>query len=605
MKRTTGASRRGVMASMAAAGLLTLTGAVMAQEVSLAKLPVLDRMRVGKPEISADPAGRTMTITQHGPVATIDWTRFDIAEGHQVTIVQPDSEAVIVNRVTGAGASRIDGALSANGKAFLINPDGITFGKTARVDVGGFVASTHRLSDEAMKDASTGFVLAGGDGRLVQQGAIVVTHGGILTLASSGAMEQSGKLSAPAGAIHLAAAEKVTLAETGKISGVDGGFRGLDHTGSTSAREGEVIFIAGRFAAPKAEHFVLAGVVDASGSGQVTLRSDGPFLDLRGQLHPGRRLLIDEGIAFIKKESSEAVLAVSQLERWLNGGVDVEFRRRRGEFLYIDDAISAESGAAGSLTMLGWTSVDGPVHLGAGDFRVEGDHLSAAAPIRTEGAITVKTSTASLGQVHAAKLSVVTPVIASFSAKGKVYDGTTAAEVDDMTHSGITLREGSNLRLVPSFAFDSAGAGERTVSASMALTGFNGDATTPINVVDGRRTTRIEPRPLEIQVDPVRKPFDGTLAAAVSIRPLDAVAGSDVGITYRSAEFHSSEPGERAVTVTGLALTGRDAGNYRLDRDQLATTGLIAAPPPGRTEAARRTEDASRAEDSGRTGDCG
>ncbi|PNB32059.1 filamentous hemagglutinin, partial [Pseudomonas sp. FW305-130] len=56
--------------------------------------------------------------------------------------------------------SSILGTLNANGQVFLINPNGILFGKGAQVNVGGLVASTLGLSD---KDFMAGRYTFSGD----------------------------------------------------------------------------------------------------------------------------------------------------------------------------------------------------------------------------------------------------------------------------------------------------------------------------------------------------------------------------------------------------------------------------------------------------------
>jgi len=94
-----------------------------------------------------------MTINQSSQNAAINWQGFSIGQGESVSFVQPNGSAVALNRVLGADPSSIMGSLSANGKVFLVNPNGVLFGQGAQVNVGGLVASTLNIRDEAPGDA--------------------------------------------------------------------------------------------------------------------------------------------------------------------------------------------------------------------------------------------------------------------------------------------------------------------------------------------------------------------------------------------------------------------------------------------------------------------
>src|SRR5579859_6593334 len=84
----------------------------------------------------------SLLITQASQSAIINWQQFNIGSGQYVQFLQPSSSSVVLNRVVGGNASSILGNLSANGQVFLVNPNGIFFGKGASLDVQGIVAST-------------------------------------------------------------------------------------------------------------------------------------------------------------------------------------------------------------------------------------------------------------------------------------------------------------------------------------------------------------------------------------------------------------------------------------------------------------------------------
>ena len=119
------------------------------------------------------------------------------------------------NRVIGGSASSILGDLTANGRVFLINPNGMFFGANARVDVAGLVASTLNISNE---DFLAGRMRFSADrafaAPVINQGNITAAPGGRVMLIGS-AVDNQGVISAPGGDIVLAAGKSVRVAEEG------------------------------------------------------------------------------------------------------------------------------------------------------------------------------------------------------------------------------------------------------------------------------------------------------------------------------------------------------------------------------------------------------
>ena len=73
-----------------------------------------------------------MIVNQSTSSAIINWNTFNIRANESVRFNQPSSSSVALNRVTGGlGPSEIMGTLTANGRVFVINRDGILFGPGA------------------------------------------------------------------------------------------------------------------------------------------------------------------------------------------------------------------------------------------------------------------------------------------------------------------------------------------------------------------------------------------------------------------------------------------------------------------------------------------
>jgi filamentous hemagglutinin family protein len=152
-------------------------------------------------------AGST-TINQSTQNAAINWQSFNISSGEAVRFVQPNSNSVILNRVVGADPSNILGSLTANGKVFLVNPNGILFGKGASVNVGGLVASTLNIADSDFMAGNYKFSGAG-NGTVLNQGSINADGGYVALLGAN--VGNDGVIAAQLGTVALAAGNAITL----------------------------------------------------------------------------------------------------------------------------------------------------------------------------------------------------------------------------------------------------------------------------------------------------------------------------------------------------------------------------------------------------------
>ena len=129
-------------------------------------------------------AGTTTTITQATNQAIINWQSFSIGANELVKFIQPNQLAVALNRVTGIDPSVLLGSLQANGRIFLVNPNGILFGAGATVDVGGIMASTLSIKDSDFLGGNYVFQQNPGQtlSAIVNQGSIKASDGGYVVL---------------------------------------------------------------------------------------------------------------------------------------------------------------------------------------------------------------------------------------------------------------------------------------------------------------------------------------------------------------------------------------------------------------------------------------
>ncbi|MBN2058790.1 MAG: filamentous hemagglutinin N-terminal domain-containing protein, partial [Deltaproteobacteria bacterium] len=220
-------------------------------------LPQGGKVVAGDAAISV-PDANNMNITQGTNKAIINWKGFSIGRPEAVRFLQPGSSSIALNRVMGVDPSLIYGELSANGRIFLINPNGILVGETGRINVNSFLASTLDMADSDFLAGNYVFsqTLGSSLASILNQGTIEAAPGGFVSLLSPG-IQNEGTIVASMGKVHLASGEKVTLnfagneligfavdeSVMGEVQGPDGEplESNITNKGIISADGGEVI----------------------------------------------------------------------------------------------------------------------------------------------------------------------------------------------------------------------------------------------------------------------------------------------------------------------------------------------------------------------------
>ncbi len=216
---------------------------------TLYALPANGVVAAGSANIATNGA-RNLIITQTSQNAALNWQSFSIGAGEAVQFLQPNSNSVAMNRVLGSDPSNILGSLTANGKVFLVNPNGILFGQGASVNVGGLVASTRDISDADLMAGRYKFSGAG-NGSVVNQGTINAADGGYVALLGA-TVSNEGVISARLGSVALGAGNATTLDVAGdgllNITIDQGAVDALVRNGGLIKADGGQVFLSAQAA---------------------------------------------------------------------------------------------------------------------------------------------------------------------------------------------------------------------------------------------------------------------------------------------------------------------------------------------------------------------
>jgi len=177
--------------------------------------------------------------------------------------------------------------------------------------------------------------------------------------------------------------------------------------------------------------------------------------------------------------------------------------------------------------------------------------------------------------------------VTGIAADNKVYDATTNAviNISGAVLSGVVPGDTVNLSTAGAtgtFADKNAGIGKTVDISGLSLSGAD-SGNYNLTSTSATATADITPGTLTVTATGENKVYDGTTTATVTLSD-DRIAGDVLTDSYVSATFADTNVGTgKTITVTGISISGADAGNYLLSSTTaIAFADIAARPvPPG------------------------
>ncbi|HJM65904.1 MAG TPA: filamentous hemagglutinin N-terminal domain-containing protein, partial [Roseibacillus sp.] len=225
------------------------------------------------------------SILQQSQQAIVDYNRFNLPEGSSVNFIQPNADAAILNRITGADPSFLNGTINANGQVYFVNPAGVTFGPDSVVRADMFMAIAGDMANSSFLRGEMNFLLGG----TVENQGYIEAQRGVALLGRQ--VRNTGQIVAENGFAVLASGEEVLLQPNGTSLAVQvtdsrgqdpAGGIGVENLGEVNGEE--IMFSAGDAFATAIRH---EGSARAGRSARV--HSDGGRIEVSGEILAGNQ----------------------------------------------------------------------------------------------------------------------------------------------------------------------------------------------------------------------------------------------------------------------------------------------------------------------------
>lgn len=305
--------------------------------------------------------------------AILHWEDFSIGVGETTRFIQPDSSSWVLNRVVSANPSEIFGSLQANGKVFLLNPNGLLVSESASIQTAGFTASTLEISDQEFLQKGDLRFKGASQKAIINYGTIQAWDGDVVLLARR--VENHGMLGSLEGGVLIGAAQEILL----KPSGSERLFIQVaaDKNGTQIIQDGQIIAVQTELQAdgnPYSYAIQHTGSIDAltlvEKEGRILLattsggiRHTGSISMQKGEvkIDANRNLLLDEGSS-ISSQVGSIFLSAAQGEAAVLGEISNDngaiFEVRAPEILLGEKAAIRMKGDSQSIMQLESTALD-------------------------------------------------------------------------------------------------------------------------------------------------------------------------------------------------------------------------------------------------------
>ena len=548
-------------------------GALLAPKAT--QLPVINQVVQGQVKITPNDATAVMNIAQSSDKAVLNWNTFNVGTGAQVNFIQPSSSSVVLNRVLESSPSQIFGTVNANGQVFISNPSGIYFSPTAKVDVGGLVATTHSITDSDFMSGQTQFDRQGSSAAVVNEGRLSSKLGGYIALLAP-EVQNAGVIVAQAGTVVMAAGERITLKfdQNNSLAGITTTPSAIaaliENRQAVQAPGGQIILSAVALNQLQSGVIKNSGTLEASSmvsrGGKIVLEADGIELSPTSEIRSngptgGGTVLIggdSEGQGDIKratqiKMDKGAIITANALDQGDGGKV----------VLYSDTSNEQSlTTVSGTLQAQGGANSGNGGHIETSGYRLNVSDLSIStqAPFGQYGNWLLDPYTYTIDSVAAANISAA--LVASF-----VTVDTNNASTNGF--AGASTVGNANI-LVNSAITRASGSGNGTATTLTLAAGTNigiyanisGSATNPLNVVLASRAHGEASGGVYIESHATIKTFGGN----ITIGGGNLTAGGyAIGAGATGMTLTNAQDGLAGVSIVGvLDATGDGSGASKL-----------------------------------------